>query len=483
MQKKLFSNMALLLGINLLIKPIWILVIDVSVQNKVGYESYGEYISMFNLALILTMLLDFGINNYNSTSIAKDPQILGKQFSQLISLKILLSAIYILSTLALAKMYGFSSTALYMILLLSVNQVIAHFGTYIRSNFLGLQLFKTDAWLSAMDRAVMIILGVLMLAGYVFETKISHFILIQSIGYISVLLLSFRLVWPHIHTFSLSFDSRLLFDIFKKTYPYAILVFIMLLYSKWDVLFIKKMLSDGNLQNGIYARAGRILEAATLMIGSAATIMLPLFARMIGNKDDLTPIIKSLLTLVAFPVITFSIWASVNNRDVMGMLPVGENESVFSVFSILILVFIPQTFIYIFGALLTAGGYLRTLIIICSIGLLISLVANIWLIPYYGAIGAAIAALITQVTVGFGKVYWAIIKMKISYSLFDSISMFLYILMISLVAFWLNYIEINFVIAGVVLFVMYTVYALFLGPLKYSYIHGLIRTLLRPNKQ
>ena len=67
MSKKILTNVFLLLAINLLIKPFWILGIDRTVQNTVGNDVYGAYMVMFNISLMFTMLLDFGINNYTSS--------------------------------------------------------------------------------------------------------------------------------------------------------------------------------------------------------------------------------------------------------------------------------------------------------------------------------------------------------------------------------------------------------------------------------
>src|SRR5690606_9667923 len=51
---------------------------------------------------------------------------------------------------------------------------------------------------------------------------------------------------------------------------------------------------------------------------------------------------------------------------------------------------------YIFGTLLTANGNLNLLNKIAGAGLLINVLLNLWLIPSYHAIGAAIASLVTQ---------------------------------------------------------------------------------------
>lgn len=441
--------MALIISVNLLVKPFWILFVDLGVQDKVGYEAYGEYVSMFNLALILTMLLDFGINNFNSSTIANKPEILTRQFSELFSLKIILSSIYLLLTLLLAFFYGFSGQALYFVMLLGMCQVVAHFSTFVRSSISGLQFFKTDSLLSALDRLVMIILGLIMLFGFIIPTTIVNYIYIQLIGYVTVFLVAVLILSRHLYSFSISFHSGLLTDMLRKTYPYAILAFVMLLYTRTDVLIMKKILIDGDLQNGIYARAYRLLEASTLMIGATAAIMLPLFSRMLAEQIDMQQITKTLVTVILIPVIAFSIWCSVYHNEVMKLLSPDASDEVCEAFAILMLAFIPYTCMYIFGSMLTAKAEMKTLIAVALTGLLLSVVLNLMLIPLLGAMGAAITTLCTQSTVGFGKAYFAFkrihIKLPVQFFiafLVLSIGLFLFLLA-------MKQLEVNYIWAAI----------------------------------
>ena len=92
MQKKFLKNLGLLLFLNLLIKPFWVLGIDRSVQNAVGSEDFGFYFSILNFSFLFIILLDFGITNFNNRNIAQNNQLLNKHFSGILILKFLLLA-------------------------------------------------------------------------------------------------------------------------------------------------------------------------------------------------------------------------------------------------------------------------------------------------------------------------------------------------------------------------------------------------------
>src|SRR5688500_5759928 len=87
-KKKFIFDLAILLVLNLLIKPFWTIIIEQKVQGHVGDISYGEYAAIFNLCLVLSIFLDFGVTNFNNRNIAQNRQLLSKHFSKMLGLKV-----------------------------------------------------------------------------------------------------------------------------------------------------------------------------------------------------------------------------------------------------------------------------------------------------------------------------------------------------------------------------------------------------------
>ena len=111
MQKKFLANLALLLFLNLLIKPFCIFGIDRTVQNTVGLEDYGFYFTIFNFAFLFYILLDAGITNFNNRNIAQHVHLLNKHFSSMVILKFMLCAVYVAVTFIVARIIGYEATA------------------------------------------------------------------------------------------------------------------------------------------------------------------------------------------------------------------------------------------------------------------------------------------------------------------------------------------------------------------------------------
>ena len=157
MRKKLFSSILLFLLLNILIKPFWILGIDVNVQNAVGAEEFGLYFAIFNFTFIFDILLDLCITNFNNKNIAQHNQLISKHLSGILSIKLILFVFFLAVTFFVGWLIGYNSRSFLLLAWMCFNQFLNSLILYLRSNFSGLLLFKTDSILSVLDRVLMIV--------------------------------------------------------------------------------------------------------------------------------------------------------------------------------------------------------------------------------------------------------------------------------------------------------------------------------------
>ena len=413
MKKTFISNFILLMSVNLLIKPFWILGIDRGVQNSVGYEQYGIYSNLFAFSMLFITLLDLGINSYTSSNIAKDPQKLKDEFIALTGFKLGSSILYLALTLVLGIANGYPADRIQLLWVFGLNQILSYFYTYFRSIVGGMQLFKTDAFLSVVDRLLMIILCASMLWFGILEMSISRFIWAQTIAYSSAVIISFMVIKPHLMGLNYTINWLAFKKIIFSMLPYALLSVLMTFYTRLDVVLIPKILVDGDVQNGIYASAYRLLEAANMMAALVAMLLLPMFSKMIANKIDLKPLVQFSTGLLLIPSFTFCLIAFFYQEPIIMLLNSQSTGYAASIFGMVILCFFPLCTMYIYGTLLTANGNFKILNILAGIALLMNLGLNIWLIPIYKAYGAAIAALCTQSFIGFSNFYIGKFELKI----------------------------------------------------------------------
>ena len=421
MQKTFISNLVLIVVLNLLIKPFYILGIDAEVQNRVGAEIYGNYFALLNFSFLLNILLDFGINNYNNRNIAQHPELVNSYVGKLLSIRFLLFVLYFIFTLGSGFSVGYSSSEIYFLSLLVFNQFFVATIQFARSNFGGLHLFKIDSIISVLDRLLMILLcSYLLWSPFVdAEFKIEWFIYAQTVSYFITAIVSLLLLKYKIGAITIKFKKVFSVALLKESFPYALLILLMTFYNRIDSVMIERMLSDGDKQAGIYAQGFRYLDAVNMFALLFAGLLLPIFSRLIKSGEAIKPILDLGVKMLLPISLIIGMCAYFYSYDLMALRYTDHLLEASDSFGYLILSFIPVSVTYVFGTLLTANGSLKQLNIMAIGGVLLNIILNYILIPELKSEGAAIATLITQVATALVQVIMAlmIFKLKIDFKL------------------------------------------------------------------
>jgi O-antigen/teichoic acid export membrane protein len=415
MKRKFVTNLALVLFLNLLVKPFWIFGIDRTVQNVVGAEGYGFYFSLFSYSLLLNILLDLGITTFNNRSIAREPEKLQRYFSKIVGLKFLLALFYAAICLLSGWLLGYDKAQLNMLWVLILNQFLASFILYLRSNISGLHYFRTDSMISVLDRTLVIIICGVLLWGNVTQQafKIEWFVYSQTVAYVLTALVTFGIVWYRAGYFRLQMDLPEFTKIIRQSFPFALLILLMTFYNRIDSVMLERILESGKVQAGIYAQSFRILDAASMFAFLFAGLLLPIFSRMLKKSEDVGEMVRLSFTLIIVPAATLAGLGLYYGYEILDWMYNEHIEASSRIFPLLMIGFMAISATYIFGTLLTANGNLRELNILASSAVVLNIVLNLLLIPEYQALGAAISSMVTQVYMALLQVIISIIKLKL----------------------------------------------------------------------
>lgn len=401
MQRKFLSSLFILMLLNFLIKPFWLLGIDRSVQNAVGAESYGIYYALFNLSFLLDILLDFGITNFNNRDIARNHKLIGKNLIGIAYMKLGFALLYLLMSFSLGFFLGYRGPMLLLLIVLAFNKVLLSGVLFLRSNISGLQLFKTDALLSVMDRSIMILICAFLLWGnHSFgEFQIEWLAYTQTLAYLITLVFCGLIVLKRSSGLNWRPNPTELGSILKQSLPFALIILFMSIYYRIDAVMLERMLPDGDYHAGIYAQGYRILDAFNMVGFLFVGILFPLFSKMIVQNENY----RTILSLSTRLLLSFAVIVSVSSfmwgERIVNLLYTQIDTSSGNTFSLLMLCFIPISFVNIYGTLLTANGNLKSYNYIAFVGILINVGLNWWLIPDYQSFGSALASLITNLLV------------------------------------------------------------------------------------
>lgn len=410
MKRKFLTNLTLLVILNLLIKPFWVLGVDLAVQNRVGANEYGFYFSLLSFSLLLNIIQDMGITSFNNRNIARNHNLITELLPNLIFLKLLLAVVYFFVSLVIASLIGYQPFQIKLLVVLLFNQFLSSLNFYLRSNISGLQLFRTDSLLSVTDRIFMIIICSILLWGNVTgsDFRIEWFVYGQTAGYFLNTIIIILIVLKHASPDRFSIDFSITRDMLKQSYPYALLGLLMVLYYRTDSVMLERLLPDGKLQAGIYAQGFRILDAASMVGYLFAGILLPMFSKMLNQNEPVKQLFRFSFLLLIIPAATGAITLNCYRFEVMDLLYGTHVETAGNIFGILMISFVFVSSSIITGTLLTANGNLRELNITALFSVLLNITLNLILIPRYQATGSAIASMISQFLTALLQMIWLI---------------------------------------------------------------------------
>ena len=435
MQKKFLKNLGLLLFLNLMVKPMWILGVDRQVQNVVGTQEYGLYFTIINFSFLFYIFLDLGITNFNNRNIAQNNQLLNKHLAGISMLKLVLGVLYAIIIFGIGFLWGYKGRELYLLAWVGFNQFILSFILYIRSNLSGLLLFKTDSFISVLDRMLMILICGFLLWFNFFEGlfTIEWFVYSQTAAYLITLIVAIVAVINKSGKLKFNWNLPFFLLIAKRSAPFALLVLIMSFYNRLDPVLIERILPNplGKEQAGVYAQAFRLLDAGQNFALLFAVLLLPLFSKMISIRESVEKMVKLSFSIIISGSLIIAITSQFFATDLMQLMygiNTGETEQHYmlrisqsaTILKLLMVSFIAISTNYIFGTLLTANHNLKQLNLIALGGLVINITLNLILIPYLYSIGSAYASLATQSITAILQflLVFKIFKFKINYKIF-----------------------------------------------------------------
>lgn len=369
-------------------------------SRVVGAEGIGKYSYAYSVAYYFQMFILLGLNNYGNRTIAsvrEDKEELSHTFWNIYFMQfvfgILCMAVYILYTLFLSK-----DTCAAWILLLFVLSGAFDVNWF----FNGLEKFR----LTVIRNAIIKILATLMIFIFVKSSEdVYKYILIMSCSF----LLSQMVIWPFVKK-EVYFTKVSLKGVGKHIKPNCFLFVAVLavsFYRYMDKIMLGAMVSESEV--GYYENAEKLMQIPVNLVNALGIVMIPRMANIFstGNhrkeSNDMI-LVSEMFVMFLTSALCLGVIAV---ADVFVPVFFGEG---FEKCITLLQILMPSCLFMAFANVIRTQ-YLIPLqkdkIYITTIGsgAVINLIANLFLIPYYKAVGAAIATLIAEITVCILQVY------------------------------------------------------------------------------
>ncbi len=432
MRREFLFNILFLITINIVIKPFYTFFIETEVQNIVGPQAYGIYFSLFNLSYIFQIFLDLGLHNFGSQYLAKDNKNADDYLSKALTTKGYLTLVFALLILIVGWLLGYDAEMNVILWLVSINQIFISFIFFFRSSLAALGRYRTNSFISVLDKIIMISAFTYVLfisADFRDDFSIYHFIGIRMLTYLFTTFISlFLLVKIGQVKIGWLLDINAAKSLIKQSLPFAILVVFMGLCNRTDAVMLERLLDDEGLQSGMYAAAYRIYYAMNTLGFLFSMLLLPMFSSLIvSDKIELFNLVDlSLKGILALSIGAIGLLFPF--REVIMETLYKTDAAIYGtdILILLCLTFILTCIIYILGTLLTAYAKLKYLNYVFVIATVLNIGINLYLIPIYGATGAAWATLVTEIIVVVAQfiLCYYIVPLRLSSSTIVSIFLF-----------------------------------------------------------
>ena len=421
---KFYSSLILLILLNAIIKPLWIFGIDRQVQNITGVTEYGTYFSLLNLSIVFNFLLDWGLANFINRELAAKKMDIQRQLGSFLLVRILFAVSYALVVAAIAFVSGVKRWDIVWGVI--IIQFLTFLFVFLRSVVTAYQWFRTDAWLSVLDKTFMILAcgGFILWPALFGAINIHKFLLAQmactSIAIlVTMAILLFRGI--HFERPRLTFFSR---SVILSVLPFAITIFLMSMHIRMDGFLLERLHPAGAHEAGIYAAAYRLLDASTMVGYLIASFFMPFVARLWSENKPLQKTIlqtRHLQMMLAVTIVSITIilapWMQkmlYHRSDIYGV----------TVLQWCLSSLIGYALISVYGTVMTATGGIVAFCYLNLGAVILNLLLNLFLIPRYGALGCSIAALISQLMLGIFTMEYVHRKQRSSIDIF-SVSIYL----------------------------------------------------------
>ncbi|MBL0336582.1 MAG: polysaccharide biosynthesis C-terminal domain-containing protein [Chitinophagaceae bacterium] len=411
---RFYSSLGLLILLNAVIKPLWIFGIDRQVQNTAGTEAYGHYFAVFGLAYVLGFLLDWGLTTFLNRMLSAGEENGREAIAACIKLKIVFAFIYLIVVAVIAYVAGLRDWTI--ILSLAGIQILGSFFVFFRGLITAAQWFGTDAWLSVLDKTLMIIFcGSFLLFPAVTGTISIHTFLYLQLAATLLALIAVKLILWKRKILPVSFkNSRISKKDFQSMLPFGLIVLLMSMHNRLDGFLLERLHPNGAHEAGLYAGAYRLLDAFNMAGFLIASFLLPYIAKLKSenkNYDGVVLNARHLLVMVSLWVTAIAVFIS---PAIIHLLYRQQGEDAIPVMQYCLPVLMAYSITQVYGTVLTASGRIREFCVIVLVSVVINIILNLWLIPAYGAKGSAIAALVSQGICGIacmvGAVHWEKLK-------------------------------------------------------------------------
>ncbi len=374
-------------------------------MRYLGVSDFGIMNFAISFTTIMSIFTDLGISTYVTRDLSRSPELSQKYIGNAIPLKIFLSTLTFIVTLAILFIMDYDILTKEVVLVFALQTIFLNMGWLFNGVFQAFGKMKYQA-------IGIIINSSLILLGSILLTYFNLGLMAVALTYMAGSLITLIYLYINLRDKITIPKFQINFNFWKKSVkeavPFGITSIFTTIYYMIDTVMISFIV--GSFAVGIYSSAYKIITVFTTIYMVYNYVVFPLMSKFYKDSEDLLKISyeKSVKYLVLI-MLPFAIGITIYSQDII-VLICGKNYILAE--SVLKILIWNVLFVMVNGAstnLLNSSGNELAVTKINGLACLINVILNIFLIYYLSYIGASIATVITGIVV-FTLMMYIILK-------------------------------------------------------------------------
>jgi O-antigen/teichoic acid export membrane protein len=364
-----------------------LLILFIVAGRMLGDVEFGKFSFALALGTIFETLMDFGLHQVTIRAVARDRSNATHLLHHTLGIKLMWTSAALLALVTTATVLRPERDVRLACYLLGGSLVLRSYMLTIRGVLQGLERFGWDSIVVVADRAILLVFGVfvLMAGGGLRELAIA-FVVARGVA----LALAGWMTHSQLGGVGLRYDRAIWRDLQTTALPLGFFLVVLNLYSYIDGVMLGVM--RGDVETGLYTAAYRIYEGMSYAPSVVASVLTPRLSALFVSdrarhrKLALAGLGGSIALAAVAGVVAYAL-----ATPLMTLLFGQDFTPAASPFRILCIGLGFVFAIWVLHAMAISVNRERLLLTTGIIGLVVNVAVNLYLIPQYGANGAAIA--------------------------------------------------------------------------------------------
>lgn len=367
-------------------------IIVIYAARILGVHGYGVFSYALAIVGLASLFSDFGINRILIKEASKLPALRNQYIATTLFLKLILLSAITLIIAIITPQFAKIPEAISLLPIMAVLFFSDGIREFCYAMIRSVERMEWEAWLNTFINTLAVIISLALIIIYRSPLSLAIAYALSSIIGTTVALLVMR---KDLTSLKSHFNRQLINPLLLELWPFAIMNILWSVLAYTDTLMLGWMKTASDV--GIYAAAQRPVQLLLVIPAVIAGSTLPMLSRLAhSDKDRFKLILEKTIAISVMLALPLTIGGIMMSSSIIDLLYGPSYRNSASVLQIMISAFIITFPTFITYHAIFANDLQKKFIPHMIFSAILNIILNLWLIPIYGAMGAALATVASQ---------------------------------------------------------------------------------------